>query len=186
MSKRNKYNTKLIKKQTRLDNITSKEKTRLIVLYKNNFDYLKSYNEIFPDLSGTTSEESKIKVMRNWFNLKRVFYGEYIEELIKEEFKNQYLSKETIGLKMLKIAEKNERRNTTNGDKLALDVYKFLAKMLGYSVDKIEIENIHQPIKIEYVIPDKLLPPSPEVEIKPLIKVIDVEEITDKNNENEK
>jgi hypothetical protein len=136
--------------------LTSRDKKILMTLWTNNFDYPKTFDELFPDRKGVT-KEYKSQYFSMFFRDRRKYATEYIDSLIKEEFKKSFITKEQISLKLWKIAEKHEKIGKVADDKLAAGIYQFIAKMLGYVWDKVEIEKI-QPVKIEYVLPEHANP----------------------------
>ena len=115
----------------KFDGLSVKEKKELEQLWINNFDEIKTYDELYP--GNDLQEKSK----RNYFylnnyKLKQKYVREFFDEMIAARFKNKCFNKENLALQTLKL----HRDMLSKGkEALAVEYWKVLLKLLGLTND---------------------------------------------------
>lgn len=123
----------------KFDGLTIKEKSELELLWINNFDEVKTYDELYPDNDKEDRYKRKYWSVNN-YRYKRTYIDAFINGLIEAKFKNKFFVKENMCLQTLEL----HRKALNDGkDSIAADYWKVLLKQLGLIQDKnINIANV--------------------------------------------
>ncbi len=132
--------------------LTISDKTRLNVLFMADFNRQVAYKELHPDLFEYSNQSVSAYFIRT---LKKDAAQEYMQQLVKEKYKNSFVSKEKLILELLDqltMAKKLQRPRDS------AYIISQISKMLGYEISKTQMEvTVNQPIQINYVIPNDML-----------------------------